>query len=95
MTPSPEGDTNSDVRTESWVEAHQKRLQTAYQIARNRLLQAANVRKAYFDRHAKDAPLHIGELVYLRARGMPGRNKIQDAYRQSDRNDTNTVLHIW
>ena len=39
------------------------------------------LRKAYFDRHAKDAPLHIGELVYLRARGMPGRNKIQDAYR--------------
>ena len=43
MTPSPEGDTNSDVSTESWVEAHQKRLQTAYQIARSRLLQAANV----------------------------------------------------
>ena len=73
--------TDSDNQPETWAEAHQKRLQEAYTIAKNRLKQAASVHKVRYDKHAKDSPLRIGERVYLRLRVFKGRNKIQDMYK--------------
>ena len=65
----------------SWVTLHQRRLQDAYAIARQRISIAADKRKKYFDKKAREAPLHIGQLVFIRNRGVKGRNKIQDAYK--------------
>ena len=67
----------------SWVAMHQRRLQDAFVIVQNKLAQAAEARKQYADRNAKEAPLYIGQRVYLRLRGIQGRNKIQDAYRSN------------
>ena len=58
---------------------HQRRLQDAYDIVQRRLTQAADIRKESYDRKAKEAPLYLGQRVYLRQR-VARRNKIQDAY---------------
>ena len=76
-------DKSTNVDPDTWVEAHQKRLQEAYKIAQERLMQAATVRKTLFDKKAKEAPLKLGDRVYLRLRGVQGRNKIQDMYRST------------
>ena len=74
-------DTDRDQPADNWVEFHQKKLQEAYVLAKNRFDQAAEKRKRNFDKHSKDAPLEIGDRVYKRARGIKGRNKIQDIYK--------------
>lgn len=66
---------------ENWVTLHQRRLQESFDHARRRMEQAAEKRKRYADRNAKEAVLKIGQQVYLRHRGITGRSKIQDAYR--------------
>jgi hypothetical protein len=65
---------------DSWVTIHQQRLQSAYSVARRRLEHAAQQRKLWFDKRAKEAPIEVGTRVYIRNR-PPGRNKIQDAYK--------------
>ena len=65
---------------ETWVTLHQKRLQDAYAVVNQRLKQAATARKQIFDRKARDLPIAVGTEVYLRNH-PPGRNKIQDAFR--------------
>ena len=59
---------------EPWVTLHQRRLQEAYAVVNRRMKKAAAERKKIFDRKARDIE------VYMRNH-PPGRNKIQDAFR--------------
>ena len=49
-----------------WVETHQRNMSTAYRHVRQKLDQAASVRKVRYDKKAKEAPLAIGTRVYVR-----------------------------
>ncbi len=65
---------------EDWLSVHQTRLQKAFEQANQQLKTAALARKLIFDRKAVDAPLRIGERVFLRL-FTPGRAKIQDFWK--------------
>ncbi|KAL6473508.1 hypothetical protein MHYP_G00170690 [Metynnis hypsauchen] len=64
-----------------WVQEHQRRLQVAFEGARERLQAAAQRRKGRHDQFVKPNPLDVGQLVYLRDYLVRGRNKIRDAWR--------------
>ncbi|KAK7910512.1 hypothetical protein WMY93_015196 [Mugilogobius chulae] len=64
-----------------WVTEHCSKLKVAFAGARERLLTNANRRKERHDLHVRDAPLQVGQLVYLRDHGARGRHKIQDLWR--------------
>lgn len=63
-----------------WVLEHQTRLQVAFEGARERLRVAAKKRKEQHDLLVRDAPLTVGQLVYLRNYGVRGRHKISDLW---------------
>uniref|UniRef100_A0A3B4WAL0 Gypsy retrotransposon integrase-like protein 1 n=1 Tax=Seriola lalandi dorsalis TaxID=1841481 RepID=A0A3B4WAL0_SERLL len=65
---------------QDWVAEHQVRLKVAFEGARERLLAAAARRKERHDQHVREAPLPVGQLVYLRNHGVRGRHKIQDLW---------------
>lgn len=65
---------------QDWVVEHQTRLRVAFEGAHERLLPAAECRKERHDRRAHDAPLPLGQHVYLRDYGVRGRHKIQDLW---------------
>ena len=67
--------TPDDIRYD-WVSEHRHRLNEAFELARKQLEKEADQRKAYYDRRAQDLPLADGERVYLRERGLQGRNNI-------------------
>ena len=67
--------------TPDWISVHQQRIQEAYEVARKHLNQAAEKRKRYADRNARDLPLKLGARVYYKQRGIKGRSKIQNVYR--------------
>ena len=64
-----------------WIVEQQTRLQVAFGEATRHLQAAASRRKAHHDQKVKDAPLHEGQMVYLRNVGLRGRNKIQDVWK--------------
>ncbi|KAK7918908.1 hypothetical protein WMY93_010192 [Mugilogobius chulae] len=64
-----------------WVTEHCSKLKVAFAGARERLLTNANRRKERHDFHVREAPLQVGQLVYLRDHGARGRHKIQDLWR--------------
>ncbi|KAL7878192.1 hypothetical protein SRHO_G00048350 [Serrasalmus rhombeus] len=63
-----------------WVQGHQRRLQVAFEGARERLQAAAQSRKERYDQFVKPNPLELGQLVYVRDNSVRGRNKFQDAW---------------
>lgn len=63
-----------------WVLEHQTRLKVAFEGARERLRAAAKKRKEQHDPLIRDAPLTVGQLVYLRDYGVRGRHKISDLW---------------
>ncbi|KAI3368495.1 hypothetical protein L3Q82_025508 [Scortum barcoo] len=65
---------------QDWVIEHQARLKVAFEGARERLLAAAGRRKEQHDHRVRDAPLLVGQLVFLRDHGARGRHKIQDLW---------------
>ncbi|KAI3369563.1 hypothetical protein L3Q82_024379 [Scortum barcoo] len=65
---------------QDWVVEHQARLQVAFEGAHERLQVAAGSRKERHDQQVHDAPLPVGQLVYLRDHGVRGRHKIQDLW---------------
>ena len=67
--------------TPECISVHQQRIQEAYEVARKHLNQAAEKRKRYADRNARDLPLKLGARVYYKQRGIRGRSKIQNVYR--------------
>lgn len=64
----------------SWVVEHRRRLQVAFEGARERLKAAADRQKTHHDRYVRDLPLSEGQLVYLRDHVVRGRHKIQDLW---------------
>ena len=87
------GTGHQDLQTD-WATEHQRRLQEAYALARGQMEKEADQRKACFDRTARDLP-----LLYRRKRGILGRNKIQDAWDDTEykvicRQGTNDVYTI-
>lgn len=73
-------DEEDDEDEESWMVTQRKALQAAYQRAEDNLHKEYLHRKQQFDKKAKDHKIEIGTLVYVRKRGVRGRNKIQDAF---------------
>uniref|UniRef100_A0A667YA11 Integrase catalytic domain-containing protein n=1 Tax=Myripristis murdjan TaxID=586833 RepID=A0A667YA11_9TELE len=65
---------------QDWLVEHQARLEVAFANARERLLVAAERRKERHDQGVRDAPLQVGQLVYLRDHSARGRHKIQDIW---------------
>ena len=64
-----------------WVVHHKSMLESAYRVAREKFKKEAAERKAIFDRKIVEDPLDIGTKVLVRNRGIMGRNKIQDKWR--------------
>ena len=65
-------------RVDDWIEEHQRRLQIAYEEAREKLKGAADRRKGRHDQKADDQGFKEGQLVYRRDHGVRGWNKIHD-----------------
>ncbi|TWW54009.1 Retrovirus-related Pol polyprotein from transposon opus [Takifugu flavidus] len=65
---------------QDWVVEHRARLCVAFEGAREKLVMAASKRKERHDLFVRDAPLPVGQLVYLRDHGVRGRHKIQDLW---------------
>uniref|UniRef100_A0A674PMZ3 Gypsy retrotransposon integrase-like protein 1 n=1 Tax=Takifugu rubripes TaxID=31033 RepID=A0A674PMZ3_TAKRU len=65
---------------QDWVVEHRARLRVAFEGAREKLVMAASKRKERHDLFVRDAPLPVGQLVYLRDHGVRGRHKIQDLW---------------
>ncbi|TWW68329.1 hypothetical protein D4764_19G0001270 [Takifugu flavidus] len=65
---------------QDWVVEHRARLHVAFEGAREKLVMAASKRKERHDLFVRDAPLPVGQLVYLRDHGVRGRHKIQDLW---------------
>lgn len=63
----------------TWIQEHQRRLQAAYEGARDRLKAAADKRADRHDAHTSE-PLKVNQLVYLRDYSIKERNKIQDQW---------------
>lgn len=53
-----------------WVKDHQRRLSSAYSIARKRMGESASQQKQHYDRRAKAMPLLPGERVWVQERNM-------------------------
>ena len=66
--------------TNDWVEQHKHRLDAAFELAGQRLAKAAGIRKDRHDRKGNHAPLKPDDRVFLRNRGVLGRNEIQDRW---------------
>ncbi|XP_027133599.1 uncharacterized protein LOC109140921 [Larimichthys crocea] len=65
---------------QDWMTEHQARLKVAFENARGRLLAAAGRRKERHDEHVREAPLQVGQHVYLRDLGVRGRHKLHDKW---------------
>uniref|UniRef100_A0A674NXW1 Gypsy retrotransposon integrase-like protein 1 n=1 Tax=Takifugu rubripes TaxID=31033 RepID=A0A674NXW1_TAKRU len=65
---------------QDWVVEHRARLRVAFEGAREKLVMAASKRKERHDLFVRDAPLPVGQLVYLRDHGVRGRHKVQDLW---------------
>ena len=65
---------------QDWVVEHQTRLRLAFEGAQQRLVAAAGRRKERHDQRVHEAPLQVGQLVYLRDHSARGRHKIQDLW---------------
>ena len=76
----PAANSEEDAEEEEWVTAQRKALQDAYRRAEDNLYREYKHRKKQFDKKAREHRLEIGTLVYVRKRGIRGRNKIQDAF---------------
>lgn len=65
---------------QDWMVEHRARLRVAFEGTREKLVMAASKRKERHDLFVLDAPLPVGQLVYLRDHGVRGRHKIQDLW---------------
>jgi hypothetical protein len=71
---------DSDVPLEESIDAHQKRLRYAYGKAEERTNNRAEYRKTVHDHKRFNPELCVGDKIYIRNRGVRGRNKIQDTW---------------
>ena len=64
---------------DDYLEDHCERLESAYEIANNRLKKDRIARKKNYDRKARELPLRLGDRIYLR-KHYQGRSKIKDYF---------------
>lgn len=67
-------------QVQDWVVEHQDRLRVVFEGAQEWLLVSADQWKQSHDQRVQDAPLPVGQLVYLRDHGARGPHKIQDLW---------------
>ena len=65
---------------EEWIDAHQKRLRYDYDKSGERTNDRAEYRKTLHDHTRFNPELCVGDKVYIRNRGVRGRNNIQDTW---------------
>uniref|UniRef100_A0A3B3WF82 Integrase catalytic domain-containing protein n=1 Tax=Poecilia mexicana TaxID=48701 RepID=A0A3B3WF82_9TELE len=65
---------------QNWVSEHCSKLKMAFSVAHDRLVVNASHRKARHDLKVREAPLQIGQVVYLRDHNFRGRHKIHDIW---------------
>lgn len=71
----------TDLNMDRWIELHSEKLQFAYSRAKAELQSNEDNRKRRHEAGKVDSELQIGDRVYLRNRGIKGRDKIQDKWR--------------
>ena len=74
------GGGKQEFEVEEWVTEHQQRLSQAFKLGSERMEKEASRRIERLNRTADETDLPIGARVYLRSRGIIGRNKIQDVW---------------
>ena len=65
---------------EEWIDAHQKLLRYAYDKSGERSNDRAKYRKTVHDHKRFNPELYVGDKVYIRNRGVRGRNNIEDTW---------------
>ena len=73
----PAGDINID----KWVDLQSEKLAFAFNKAKEELVKSEFDQKLRHDAGKCKRELHIGDHVYIRNRGIQGRNKIQDSWK--------------
>ena len=74
------GGGKQEFEVEEWVTEHQQRLSQAFKLGSERMEKEASRRTERLNRTAVETDLPIGARVYLRNRGIIGRNKLQDVW---------------
>lgn len=65
---------------QNWVLQHQARPRVAFDGPHEQLLVAAGREKERHNQRVHEAPLEVGQLVYVRDHGARGRHKIHDIW---------------
>lgn len=71
----------SDVNIDRWIELHSEKLAFAYSKAKEEINRSADDRKKRHDTGRSEEEMEIGDRVYVRNRGVKGRDKIQDKWK--------------
>ncbi|VDI74482.1 Hypothetical predicted protein [Mytilus galloprovincialis] len=70
----------TDQSLDEWIIAHQKRLRYAYEKAGEQTKDRAEYRKNKHDEQRFNPEICVSDKVFIRNRGVHGRNKIQDTW---------------
>ena len=70
----------TDQSLDEWIIAHQNRLRYAYEKAGEQTKDRAEYRKNKHDEQRFNPEICVSDKVYIRNRGVHGRNKIQDTW---------------
>lgn len=71
----------NDVNIDRWIELHSEKLAFAYSKAKEEINRNADDRKKRDDTGRSEEEMEIGDRVYVRNRGVKGRDKIQDKWK--------------
>lgn len=71
---------DSEVVLDEWIAEHQSRLRYAHEKAGEQIKDRVLYRKEQHDKRRFNPEIRVGDSVYIRNRGVYGRNKIQDTW---------------
>lgn len=71
----------SEVNLERWIELHSEKMTYAYNKAKEEITRNEEDRKKRHDGDRDEEEMEIGDSVYVRNRGIKGRDKIQDKWK--------------
>lgn len=74
------GEEESNFSVDDWVTSHHYRLREAFRLGGSRTEKEALRRARVHNSRARPSDVPVGARVFMRNRGIKGRNKIQDAY---------------
>lgn len=72
---------SDEINIDRWVDLHSEKLSFAYNRAREELNRNEIARKQRHDAGRSEKELQIGDKVFIRNRGLKGRDKIQDKWK--------------